>query len=117
MTADDAQALADRLKETREYLGLSQQFVAMETGIPRSAISDIERGQRRVEALELRRLARLYHRPVSYFVGGDDDAPNATVVALARAAEDLTEQDREEVLRFATFLRHHAQAPQRREPQ
>ena len=56
--------LADRLKKLREYLGMSQQHVADCTGITRSAISDIERGQRRVDAVELTKLARLYQHPV-----------------------------------------------------
>ncbi len=47
------QRLAERLREAREYLGLSQQFVAEHTSIPRVAISAIENGKRKVEALEL----------------------------------------------------------------
>jgi len=107
--------LATRLKETREFLGLSQQFVADQTGIPRSAVSDIERGERKVEALELRRFARLYRQPVSYFYGrADDDAvDDETVQALARAATELTADDREEVLRFANYLRHYGGPPGR----
>ena len=41
--SDEAQGLAARLRDAREYLDLSQQFVADQTGIPRSAISDISR--------------------------------------------------------------------------
>ena len=37
--SDDQAAIASRLKEAREYLGLSQQEVADATGIPRSAVS------------------------------------------------------------------------------
>lgn len=102
---DDRQKqLADRLKEAREYLGLSQQFVAEQTGIPRVAISAIENGKRKVEALELEALALLYKHPLSYFLEGTVDAP-ATVRALAREAGSLTERDQEEVLRFAQFLK------------
>ena len=57
----DAVRLAQRLRDTREYLDLSQQFVSDQTGIPRSAISDIERGERRVDSLELKRLAAGEH--------------------------------------------------------
>jgi transcriptional regulator with XRE-family HTH domain len=96
--------LTERLREAREYLGLSQQFVAEQTGIPRVAISAIENGKRRVEALELEALAALYKYPVTYFLGDTLDEP-PTVVALARAAKELTERDREEVLRFAQFLK------------
>ena len=50
MTEDEGITLANRLREEREFANLSQQFVAQQTGIPRSAISDIERGSRRSKA-------------------------------------------------------------------
>src|SRR5207253_8929829 len=92
---NEAQQLARRLRDAREFMNLSQQFVSTQTGIPRSAISDIERGSRRVESLELKRLAELYRMPVGYLLGdvtpGNDEelagapsAPDATVEALAR---------------------------------
>ncbi|MBA2718819.1 MAG: helix-turn-helix transcriptional regulator [Chloroflexi bacterium] len=96
--------LSRRLREAREYLGLAQQFVADQTGIPRAAISAIETGRRRVEALELERLAGVYKFPVAYFLEGSLEEP-ASVRALAREAVELTEDDRAEVLRFAQFLK------------
>ena len=98
------QQLAERLREAREYLGLSQQFVAEQTGIPRVSISAIENGKRKVDALELVALSRVYKYPITYFLEGALEAP-ASVRALAREAEGLTEGDREEVLRFAQFLK------------
>lgn len=110
----DAKALAERLRDTREYLGLSQQFVSEQSGIPRSAISDIERGVRKVDSIELKKLSRLYRYPIEYFLGGDDERHDAadaeTVQALARAAGELTKEDQQEVLRFANFLRHYGRA-------
>ena len=102
-----------RLKQVREYLNLSQQVVAATTGVPRSAISDIERGQRKVDSLELRKFARLYSYPVGYFLGEDGSADDS-VLALARAVAGLTDQDRDEVLRFAQFLRFNADTGRRR---
>lgn len=98
------EALGSRLKEIREYLNLSQQDVAAATGIPRSAVSDIERGQRKVDSLELRKFSRLYRYPVGHLLGEDSQAAEPAT-ALARAVVDLTDADREEVLRFAEFLR------------
>lgn len=101
--------LGSRLKEIREYLGISQQNVAAATGIPRSAVSDIERGQRKVDSLELRKLSKLYRYPVSYLLGeAADDESVEPVSALARVFDDLTEQDRQEVLKFADYLRFSA---------
>jgi transcriptional regulator with XRE-family HTH domain len=110
--------LGSRLREVREYLNYSQQYVADHTGIPRTAISDIERGTRKVDSLELHKLARLYHQPTGYFLDEADDpaAADHTLQALTRAMTDLNDQDREEVLRFAQFLRHQGQAERRRPP-
>jgi transcriptional regulator with XRE-family HTH domain len=102
----DAGELARRLRETREYLGFSQQYVSEEAGIPRPAISQIERGERRVESLELKRLSRLYGYPVSYFLGEEALEDDQDVRSLARLAQELSPRDREEVYRFANYLRH-----------
>jgi transcriptional regulator with XRE-family HTH domain len=111
LAPDEAQQLARRLREARDFVNLSQQFVSEQTGIPRSAISDIERGSRRVESLELKRLAELYRMPVDYFLGAAPvgelaGAADPTVEALARAASEMGEAEREEVLRFALFLQN-----------
>ena len=110
---NEQQQLGKRLKDVREYLSLSQQFVADKTGIPRSAVSDIERGERRVDSLELRKLARLYMYPVGYFLGEEEAGDE--VRALARAVTDLTDGDRAEVVRFAQFLRYSAEADRRKQ--
>ena len=58
-------ALGRRLRELRECLGLPQQYVTAATGIPRSAVSEIERGNRKVDSLELRKLAKVYKTSVT----------------------------------------------------
>jgi transcriptional regulator with XRE-family HTH domain len=110
---EEAKRLATRLRETREYLELSQQFVADETGIPRSAISDIERGTRRVESLELKRLAQLYGVTSSYFLEDEPSESNDSTRVLARMLGSLDEDQREEITRFANYLRHSARRGRR----
>ncbi len=102
----ERQGLAERLKEAREYLGFSQEEVAKFLGIARTALSNIETGQRRVEAIELKRLAQLYKRPVAYFTGEelDDKILSEEIEHLARRASALSAQDRGELARFAEFL-------------
>lgn len=107
--AEHQEKLAERLREAREYLGLSQEFVAQQTGISRVAISAIENGKRKVEALELTALAALYKYPVTYFLEGALEE-SASVRAIARAATSLTDKDREQVLHFAQFLRAYGQS-------
>jgi transcriptional regulator with XRE-family HTH domain len=105
--------LGDRLRDARNYLGLTQEEVAAYLSIPRTALTDIEGGRRRVEALELARLAKLYRQPLSYFTGGDESAAALPpdVAYLARQAASLSSQDREELGRFADYLRSRSQVP------
>lgn len=101
----DQDSLGQRLRQIREYLGLSQQFVTASTGISRSAISEIERGNRKVDSLELRKFARAYQTSVGRLLGEVEESAGA-FSALERAMVDLTPQDQDEVLRFAEFLSH-----------
>jgi transcriptional regulator with XRE-family HTH domain len=101
------QQLCARLKEAREYLELSQDEVARLLDVPRTAVSLMEAGQRKVEAIELKMLAEIYQRPIGYFTGeaGAVVAPLPDAVQhLARTAAKLTDRDREELLQFARFL-------------
>jgi hypothetical protein len=57
----------------------------------------IESGQRKVEALELQKLARLYQRHLGYFTGresADVELPHQ-VAHLARPAAKLSNRDRD----------------------
>ena len=76
----------------------------------RTAITNIESGQRKVEALELKRLAELYRRAVGHFTGEDEASASlpADVAVLARQAAKLSIKDREELGRFADFLKSRA---------
>src|SRR6266571_7540336 len=83
---DDRKTLGERLREAREYLGFSQEEVATFLGVSRSALSLIETGQRKVDALELKKLAGLYKRSVGYFTGEEPEETSfgADVKHLAR---------------------------------
>lgn len=107
------QKLGEKLKVAREYVGLKQEDVARHLSIPRSALSNIEAGQRKVDALELTRLAKLYQRPLHWFTDENDFKEtqlSEDVAHVARAAAKLSPQDREELARFADFLRSRAKA-------
>lgn len=107
MTAAEDAALARRLREAREFLGLSQGDVSEVLGIPRASVSQMEAGKRKVSAAELRELARLYRRAPEYFLTGEAEiaSDDATMQALFRTTSDLTDTDRKQVLNFARFLR------------
>ncbi|MCU1394866.1 MAG: transcriptional regulator [Ilumatobacteraceae bacterium] len=104
-TTDESEhaLLGARLKEAREYIGLLQEDVAAALGIPRTSVHALEAGKRKVTGLELRRLARLYRRPVGWLLG-EEDAPLSEAEPLFRATSALSAGDKEQVLRFAEFL-------------
>ncbi len=106
--------LGEKLRQAREYLGFSQDEVATFLKVPRTAITNIEGGQRKVEAIELKRLAQLYRQPVGYFTGEDEASASlpADVALLARQAAKLSVKDREELGRFAEFLKARATSGQ-----
>lgn len=112
---DEETRLAERLREGREYLGLSQELVADHLGIPRASVSAFETGRRKVSSLELKRLAALYKCSVASLLGEDESASESAqdpaFRALFRAARGLSDQDKEQVVRFAQFLRHAGRAP------
>lgn len=94
-----------RVREARSYLSLSQEEVAMAIGIPRSAVSQIETGQRGLDAVELSALAKVLGRTVEYLTGGAEPTKAENVSLLARAAEGLSDSDIGELQRFAAFLK------------
>ena len=103
---DESAILGAKLREAREYVGLKQEQVARHMDLPRTAVSEIENGRRGVSAIELKKLARLFQRPVTWFTGEElGVAVPADVAFLARTASDLSDNDRQELQRFAEFLR------------
>lgn len=95
------------LKAAREYVGLSQDEAAIGVGIARSAISLIENGRRKVDAVELAKFSDLYQQSVEALTGRGTSQPlPENVQALARAATELSREDREQLLTFARFLQN-----------
>ena len=107
----DSLALARRLREAREYIGLSQESVAEYLGLSRPSVSSIERGTRKVSSFELKHLAELYRKSVAFLLGiGNETDDNWSVdsytKALFRTTQKLDDTDRDQVLRFVEFLKH-----------
>ncbi|MBF3409314.1 helix-turn-helix transcriptional regulator [Burkholderia pseudomallei] len=105
--------LAQRLREAREYVGLSQEDVATALGISRPAVTNIEAGTRKVEAVELDKLSQLYGQTVQYLLTGESATSDSRLAFLARATDGLSEQDLEELGRFAEFLRSSGKSKRR----
>ena len=60
--------IIERLRTARLDVGLKQEEVAAKLKKPQSYISKIERGERRVDAAELKELAKIYKKDISYFL-------------------------------------------------
>ncbi len=58
----------ERLRAARRQSGLTQEKVGRKLGRLQSFVSKCESGERRVDVVELREFARLYRKPLSYFV-------------------------------------------------
>jgi transcriptional regulator with XRE-family HTH domain len=57
-----------RLIAARKRKGLTQAEVAEALSIPRSRVSRMESGERRIDIVELNAFAKLYRRRLAYFV-------------------------------------------------
>ena len=103
---------AERLREARGYLGFSRDDVSMKMERERRWVDDIENGRQPVTGEELRKLSRLYMRPVEWLCGETTFRPGAETL---RRVEHLAEGDREAILDFAEFLQCKKQADSARE--
>ncbi len=79
--------LAQRIRAAREQLGFTQDEVAEALGLPRSAVSEIERGGRSVSSLELEAFAKLCGRPVGDFLAEAFDPADVVIARLRSVSQ------------------------------
>ena len=60
--------VVDKLKKARQKAGLKQEEVASKLKKPQSFISKIESGERRVDVVELKQLAKIYKKDINFFI-------------------------------------------------
>jgi Zn-dependent peptidase ImmA (M78 family)/DNA-binding XRE family transcriptional regulator len=101
--------LGERLRLARHSTGLSQMDVASALGVARPTISQVESGKRGVSGLELVRLARLYGRPVEWFVESDGATGADDTAALLFRGAELRPEDRAVVLEFQSLCRSYGE--------
>ena len=58
-----------RLRQARLEAGLTQEQVALRIGVRQNFVSKDELGERRIDVVELAELAKLYGKPLEFFVG------------------------------------------------
>ncbi len=79
-----------RVAASRRSHGLSQDDLAMEIGLDRTAITKIEAGRRHISSLELVRLAEVLDRPLDWFVS----SPPASIVSRRAAVANGRSDER-----------------------
>lgn len=87
----DPAILGKRLKNARTNCRTTQDDAAKELGIPRTALVNIESGQRSVSTLEVSKLARLYRRSVGELLSDSADSDEDIFVVLHRIDQDFAE--------------------------
>jgi len=60
--------LLRRLREARRQAGLTQVQVAKALARPQSFVTKCELGERRIDPVDLQRFAKLYRKPLSFFL-------------------------------------------------
>ncbi len=83
------ESIGERVRDSRASVGLSQQDLADRVGLERSMISKLEKGTRRIDAMELTAIAGVLDYPVTHFL-----SPTPEVVSRRDAiagAEELSE--------------------------
>lgn len=97
-------SIHDRLRQARKYLHLSQEYVASQTGLNRTAITAIELGQRNISTEELKKFSELYGLSLDEIVYGEDK--DAEVKVFARRYAALSEDDKREIQNLVEFKRN-----------
>lgn len=72
-------SIGERVRDSRDSAGLSQQDLADRIGLERSMISKLEKGIRRIDAMELTIIARELEYPVTHFLAPTPDVVSRRV--------------------------------------
>jgi transcriptional regulator with XRE-family HTH domain len=102
--ASDVRGLSIKLRQARQEAGLSQGQAAKLLGLHRPTLSNIEAGERKVSAGELKQFADLYKVSVAWLL--DEPAETDSHVRLAaRKLRGLSNKDLEAVMRIVDSFR------------
>ncbi len=94
--------IGNKLKESREYLGYSTYEVANYLKISPETIRNIENGRTCLKVEILQKLASLYMTPIENFL------KSSTPELSVPEPDDLSAQDKLELLKFKEFLKYKA---------
>lgn len=94
-------SINERIKEFRNQLHLSQDYVAKYLKVSRSTYTQMENGKRKVLANEVMLLSNLFGVSTDSLLNGSELSQPATL--FARSFEKLDQRDQEEIMNLIRF--------------
>lgn len=91
----------ERIKEIREELHLSQEYVAKYMNLNRTAISQIESGNRKISAEELKKFSELFGVTTDELLNGNEEEIPDNM--FARSFNELDDADKKEIMNLIKF--------------
>ena len=91
----------ESIKEIREELHLSQEYVAKYMNLNRTAISQIELGNRKISAEELKKLSELFAVTTDQLLNGNEEEIPDNM--FARSFNELDDADKKEIMNLIKF--------------
>jgi transcriptional regulator with XRE-family HTH domain len=101
-----------KIQSAREEKGLSQEQLARLIGCSQSALSNYEKGKRRLYLSQLEKMAEILEKPLEYFVetlGHSQHPPfvpdrNQSFVHIMNQLNKLTDEEISEVMNYVRYL-------------
>ncbi len=111
-----------KIQQARELNGLSQKQLARQVGCSQSALSNYEKGKRRLYLSQLELIAEALHMPIDNFmeskmpdeISPASDSDDKDVVRLHSMIEELDAEERQEMLDYIGYIRWRRQKEENR---
>jgi len=97
--------LGERIRSARLNLGLNQEQLADEVGLPRPAISQIESGKRAIDSMELVAFSKALREPLSFFLEPLYEEGEEEPVKVLYRSDDISERDKSTVDDFLVLAK------------
>ncbi len=106
--------IGKQIQQAREEKGYSQEYLAGLIGCSQSALSNYEKGKRRLYLSQLEKLIEVLEKPIEYFMEPRTDGnaeqlpvnqPNQEIVKLINEYYTLNSAERQSVFDYIEFMR------------
>jgi len=105
MKKDKYKFIGEKIKKARKGAGLLQSELAEKLKLKRATMSLIEKGERRTRIAELEKIAEIFNKDISYFLGESQHKPRPDLRIALRADDDLSKEAKEQILNFTDFIK------------